>query len=859
MRPGDVIRRRAWFAPSVPLLLAVALGCGGGTISGQHDGSSGDGGVLPDGAALPDGADGGVLPDGADGGGVNGDAQNDATVQYGAELFVATAAGGGDDGNAGTRAAPFATLERARTAVRELVAGSLPAGGVVVWLRGGRYERTATFVLGTPDSGEEGKPVVYRGYPGETARLVGGRVLDPSWFTATTSASPVWGRVDTAARGHLVQVDLGAHGIADFGTLEPRGFGTDRPAALELFFDGAPMTLGRWPDASANDPPATYNDDTVVVYGNPTPDVTGTYVKSGTQDGVNAYARQGLVGGKQYNLHRHTWVYQGNTYTAWFITTAASGYPPDTDPWWHRYNPNLGPLDAGTGAAGAPTTVNPNAVNHGFVSIDRALSDTAFTYLGTRPSRWTQAPDLWLHGYWKYMWADLHTAVASVDTGTSTVTLPAVPGYGLAAGQPYYAENLLEEITEPGEWYLDRASGILYFWPPADLASGEAVVSTLAGPLVRLGDASHVWLQDLVLEVSRARLVEITGGAHNRVFWCTLRNAGTDAAAIAGTDNGLERCEVAHSGDTGVSLSGGDRASLAEAGNFVRSCDIHHYGRWSWTYQPAVLLSGAGHVVAHNRLHQAPHTAVLFSGNEHTIEYNDIHEVCQFSSDAGAIYTGRDWGYRGNVVRHNFIHHVSSWFEGFGVHGVYLDDCVSGIEVTGNVIYRVSGHAIQHGGGRDDLMTNNVMARCGDALAADNRGLVWINNTPGSDWNMLERLTYGGIQYQAEPWQSAYPALYAVPNDWAVLSASGSLWLYPEGSVFSRNLGFANGDFTVEGNWVSGTTTFDKYAEMADNIADQDPLFVDEANLDLTLRPESPAFTIPGFQAIPFHQIGIEP
>ena len=58
---------------------------------------------------------------------------------------------------------------------------------------------------------------------------------------------------------------------------------------------------------------------------------------------------------------------------------------------------------------------------------------------------------------------------------------------------------------------------------------------------------------------------------------------------------------------------------------------------------------------------------------------------------------------------------------------------------------------------------------------------------------------------------------------------------------------------------MTGTTTFDKYAEMANNLADQDPLFVDEANLDLTLRPESPAFTIPGFQAIPFDQIGIEP
>jgi hypothetical protein len=853
MRPGNVMRSRARLTPATLLFLAVAVGggavgCGGGTINGPGDGAAD--GTVPD---------GGVPPDGADGGGVNLDAQNDVIVHYGAELYVALPAQGGDDGNDGTKDAPFATLERARTAVRDLKTSGLPAGGVAVWLRGGRYDRDATFILGTPDSGEDGKPVVYRGYPGETARLVGGRALDPSWFTTTTSASPVWGRIDPAAQGQLREVDLAAHGLTDYGTLEPRGFYSGNSAALELFFNGAPMTLARWPDASANDPAATYNDDTVVVYGNPTPDVTGTYAKSGTADGVNAYAHQGLVGGKQYNLYRSTWDYQGSTYTAWFLTTQASGYPADTDPWWYRYNPNLGPLEPGTGAAGTPTTVNPAAVNHGFVAIDQALSDAAFTYVGTRPTRWAQAPDAWLHGYWKYMWADLHTPVASIDTGTRTITLPDVPGYGIAAGQPYYAENLLEEITEPGEWYLDRATGLLYFWPPADLATGEAVVSTLAGPIVRLADASYVTLQDLVLEASRTSLVEITGGAHNRVTWCTLRNAGTDAAVVTGADNGIERSEIAYSGDRGVAISGGDRASLTKAGNFVRNCDVHDFGRWSWTYTPAVSLSGAGHVVAHNRLHQAPHAAVLYNGNEHTIELNDVHDVCQFSSDAGAIYSGRDWGYRGNRIRSNFIHHISTWFEGYGVHGVYLDDCLSGIEVTGNVFYRISGYAIQHGGGRDDLMTNNVMARCGGALVGDNRGIGWIVNTPGSDWNLLERLTYDGIHYQVDPWASAYPALAAIPNDWATLSAAGSLWLYPQGSVFSRNLGYANDAFTVESNWVDGTTTFDKYADMADNIADQDPLFVDEGNLDLSLRPDSPAFAIPGFQAIPFDQIGIEP
>jgi hypothetical protein len=339
---------------------------------------------------------------------------------------------------------------------------------------------------------------------------------------------------------------------------------------------------------------------------------------------------------------------------------------------------------------------------------------------------------------------------------------------------------------------------------------------------------------------------------------CTLRSAGTDAALLDGSDVGLERCTVIDPGDRGVGVTGGIRASLTSAGNYVRNCDISRFGRWSWTYKPAVDLAGVGHTVEHNRLHGAPHAAVLYSGNEHLLQYNEIHDVCAFSSDAGAIYSGRDWGYRGNRIRTNFIHDIASVFPGFGVHGVYLDDCLSGIEVFGNVFYRITGNAIEHGGGRDNHMENNLIARCGVALAADDRGLVWIDGTPGSDWNLLERLGRDGVQYQADPWATAYPALAAIPNDWAVVSDPANLWLYPQGCTFSRNLGWQNGQFTVEDIWA-GTGVFDKYQEMADNVADADPHFVDEASLDLSLQPDSPAYAIPGFQPIPFASIGIEP
>ena len=79
---------------------------------------------------------------------------------------------GGSDG-------PFATLMRARDAVRTLkTSGKFPKrGGVTVSLRAGTYPVTETLTLTADDSGTKASPVTWRTFPGEEARLIGGKVV----------------------------------------------------------------------------------------------------------------------------------------------------------------------------------------------------------------------------------------------------------------------------------------------------------------------------------------------------------------------------------------------------------------------------------------------------------------------------------------------------------------------------------------------------------------------------------------------------------------------------------------------------------------------------------------------------------
>ena len=98
----------------------------------------------------------------------------------------------GDDSADGSCERPFATVARARDAVRTLKkSGALPKGGVNVWLRGGEYPMRESLVLGKEDSGADGAPVAYRAWKGETPVFTGAWTVPPSaWRLADDPRIP---------------------------------------------------------------------------------------------------------------------------------------------------------------------------------------------------------------------------------------------------------------------------------------------------------------------------------------------------------------------------------------------------------------------------------------------------------------------------------------------------------------------------------------------------------------------------------------------------------------------------------------------------------------------------------------------
>jgi len=161
----------------------------------------------------------------------------------------------GNDNNTGlTTASPLATLEAARDVIRDM--GHLPAGGVTVWIRGGRYDRTSTFSLTSADSGEATKPIAYRAYQDEEVRITFGTVLDPNWFSLCTDydileilPEDANGKIEVYTENASIDFRLVGYWTTAPGTYTEEFASVGKPASDNSWLD-LDLTAGGAPDSS---------------------------------------------------------------------------------------------------------------------------------------------------------------------------------------------------------------------------------------------------------------------------------------------------------------------------------------------------------------------------------------------------------------------------------------------------------------------------------------------------------------------------------------------------------------------------------------------------------------------------------
>ena len=468
---------------------------------------------------------------------------------------------------------------------------------------------------------------------------------------------------------------------------------------------------------------------------------------------------------------------------------------------------------------------------------------TSFVYTDPRPATWSDTNDIWLHGFFSHGWADSHLKIKSIDTNTKTIIVEGgFDSYGVRVKTNvndqfgrYYYENVLSELDSIEEYFLDRATGNLIFWPPAGLASASVTV-TIAGKLITGIGVSNVNFEQLHFNGSRANAISFTNSSFLKFSKIKISNTGNDSLLLTNvTDSIVASNTIEYSQERVIALSGGNRTTLVPSNNVIINNFLNQTAQWVMSDRQAIKIDGVGMKVVHNEISNNPQGAIRFTGNDHQIRYNNIHDILKDGADAGAIYSGRNYTYRGNDISYNYLKSIGNPITpNFSGTGIYLDDALSGTVIKGNIFDKIA-HPFLIGGGRNNLVVGNLMIGNARPSVFDSRGLSWMRNkfynaiTAASNTSPI-------IISIAEPHGISFGVYLTAPKKVKVIGVEGNVaangnWSYEVVSPNQLRLldSTGNGEYTAGGDMYSPYANGDLYDHL--NAVKNNPAYAKYSTL----------------------------
>ena len=828
---------------------------------------------------------------------------------------------------------PFATLERAREAVRSAKAkpGARP---IVVEVRAGTYPMAQPFSLGPEDSGTAERPIVYQAYRGEEVTLSGGRLIT-GWRKGD---GPLW--------------------VADLPDVK-----AGRWHFRQLFVAGERQVRARTPNADPSDPiqggwafvvpdPTLANGLDLCLACIHTRGDTFEWEFQAPSDGDYAFwmyygaknkpfGRTDMAGRTSISIdggekllldnlpdtgdwgrftwkrtaavkltqgaHRLRWTNEkggGLNWRAWALCT---------DPSWQPKG--LPPADPATGShlvmKAAAKYDSGKAKEHRVTpSRTRGRKDRFHFRPGDlRP--WPKSPEPEIHIFPAWGWVN---AILCLDRIDPEQCLAYVKNRNctqdIRLGNRYFVENVREALDSPGEWYLDRGEGRLYYWPRDPNFNGQGVVAPaldrvvdlagdiegedegqIRGPATPVPTRDRAWVEHVTLRGFTFRhttySLEIASvytpddaalwvrrGRHCTVEDCRFLGVGGYGVrmSLQASHNRIVGNTIADAGQGGVLLKGYTTASQPHT-NVIAGNRIHHCGR-IWKHVAAIYVTtGSRNRIAHNTITDVPRYGISLksfragsASHDNVVEYNRIVRTNLETNDTGGIETlGRDREDSGNVIRCNLILDSvglkttpeAEFLSPYYTWGIYLDDFSSGTTVAGNIVARTYRGGFHVHLGFNNVFEDNIFVDAQEQQCEFNGRDRMRNNVVRR--NIFYFHTGSALrvrQWHDEVMTECDHNVYWMPGA-AAPPEAGSL---REGEDAAANLPkVANlrevrrqdsSSFTPKGTWAEWQAAgYDTHSIVAD------PLFVDPSSDDYRLRAGSPALGL-GFGQTDVTKIG---
>lgn len=343
----------------------------------------------------------------------------------------------------------------------------------------------------------------------------------------------------------------------------------------------------------------------------------------------------------------------------------------------------------------------------------------------------------------------------------------------------YYMDNVFEALDKPGEWYLERGSGDLYYIPkPGEKIKDVEIIAPLQNQIIKLtGDPlNEKFVKNIHIEGITFKHNSIQIDRHygtGNVFGCS----GDAMIRLFGAKNcTLTDCEFINLGEYGIEILGASSEIYVVGNSFkdmgagaikitsnwtnnwgassdLMTQNIHftdnevHSGGRVFHGAVAVLANFIKHGrILHNHISDFYYNGIVCGGRssavgcyDNLIIKNHIHDIGQgWLSDMGGIYVH---GLQpGMVLKGNKIHDVNSAC--YGGNCIYLDDHCEHVIVEQNLLYNANNNVINMKGS-ENIIRHNILAFGEDAIirrasphAVDTmvanifKNVFIVNNTP---------------------------------------------------------------------------------------------------------------------------------
>lgn len=362
-----------------------------------------------------------------------------------------------------------------------------------------------------------------------------------------------------------------------------------------------------------------------------------------------------------------------------------------------------------------------------------------------RPSQWSKPEQAWLSGTIGPNYEFDYYPVSRFDSEEKRVYLSrgALEKYYT---EPYYRfENVPEELDEPGEYYIDRQSGMLYFYPPEDAPKDSVLTITMSTPtldvsgkapnsMFRIENSKNIVFENLIFKGGRGSAITGKNNSNIQFINCEINSFGENGIRFdASTDIKISDCKIHDVGQDGILfVSCGNYRTLSPSNIVVSNNDIYNFARLERSYKTGIDFGYrcVGATAANNHIHNGPHAGMIFYGVNNDIYGNEFDNLVTEFSDMDALYCNNSnypWE-RGNKIHNNYFHDIGkSSMNGrhqINVRAIRTDNRGCGLNIYENLFYNIGDGGNGNGNngigaitaeGTRNRIFNNLFVDCNEA------------------------------------------------------------------------------------------------------------------------------------------------